>query len=493
MIGYRKFKEILKSQSVVTEQLYEQLITENDEKIINFYFEKYIGEAILANKQDCLKKVSYYIQLSDEGLFKGILENNNLSEHDNYSLDLEYISKMDTVKLYLNDMGTKNVLTLEEEVQFFDEINTMKEKIKDIDMEKNNLLLEKYGYNLSVKNDNTVRGLEYKLFYLDRLITDFRKIDISLEKTRELEKLIVEIKSYYDYQTLVDDFLKHNLRLVISVAKNYYGSGMEFLDLIQEGNIGLKYALEKFDISKGCKFSTYAVWWIREAISHSLAEQSRVVRVPIYFNELMYKTYKVRNNLEIELSRVPTDDEIVERFNELAKEELIKSGNINPTEEEISKKANINKKRLNEMKIFDQAVVSLHAPLCDDDDSTLLDVITDWEFSTENDAIYNAEKECIKDMISCLSDREKIIILTRFGFSLNEYMTFDTFKNVFSERYNLDSLYSTYLQFSNQPDTHTLQEIGYLFNLSRERVNQIQRKCLKKLTVAANKKGLSVE
>ena len=186
MIGYRKFKEILKSQSVVTEQLYEQLITENDEKIINFYFEKYIGEAILANKQDCLKKVSYYIQLSDEGLFKGILENNNLSEHDNYSLDLEYISKMDTVKLYLNDMGTKNVLTLEEEVQFFDEINTMKEKIKDIDIEQNNLILEKYGYNLSVKNDNTVRGLEYKLFYLDRLITDFRKNDISLEKTREL-------------------------------------------------------------------------------------------------------------------------------------------------------------------------------------------------------------------------------------------------------------------------------------------------------------------
>lgn len=493
VINYRKFNEIIESQSVVSEELYKQLIDNYGEEVINFYFEKYIDESNLSDKQTRLKRVSYYIKLCDQRIFKDIsLGCDDLLENDKYELDLNYISKIDISKLYFNDIGTKKILTLDEEVEFFNKINAMKQKVNNISIEKNNILLERYGYKLNGKKDNTVKGLEDKLFYLEKLFVDLSENCISIEDVKELKELIADIKDCYNYQVLIDEFMSYNFRLVLSVAKRYYGSGIDFLDLVQEGNIGLKKAVERFDVSKGYKFSTYAVWWINQSITRSIAEHSRIIRVPVHFNDLMYKVNKIKNVLEIELMRIPTDDEVLERFYALAKSELIRLGNMNPTDDEIKKKANIDKKKLNEMKLFDQPIASLYTPVADDEESILLDFISDFEYSTENDAIFNVQKDYIRNMLDCLSDREKIIILTRYGLNLNEYITFDTFKDVLSKYTTMDNLYSLYLALSNNSDLRSLQKVGNLFSISRERVNQIEKKCLKRLKVVANKKGLSV-
>ena len=243
---------------------------------------------------------------------------------------------------------------------------------------------------------------------------------LSMDEEVELAKRIAEGDQY-----ATDRLTESNLRLVVSIAKKYVGRGLSFLDLIQEGNLGLIKAVDKFDYSKGYKFSTYATWWIRQAITRSIADQSRTIRIPVHMSEVINKAYRISRSLLQELGR-------------------------EPTEEEIAKEMNLPVEKVREIMKISADPISLDTPIGEEDDSHLGDFIKDDTImGPEDAAAYTMLQDQIQKLLTTLSEREQRVLILRFGL--------------------LDGR------------TRTLEEVGKEFNVTRERIRQIEAKALRKL------------
>ena len=231
-----------------------------------------------------------------------------------------------------------------------------------------------------------------------------------------------------------DELIEANLRLVVSIAKRHVGKGMYFLDLIQEGNLGLIKAVEKFDYSKGFKFSTYATWWIRQAITRAIADQARTIRIPVHMVETIHKVSRTSRQLLQEFGREPTTEEIAESLGMTAE-------------------------KVREIMKIAQDPVSLETPIGEEEDSHLGDFVEDVDSPAPSDsASYSLLREQLSNILHTLTPREEQVIRLRFGLEDGR--------------------------------TRTLEEVGKQFQITRERIRQIEAKALRKLRHPSRSKTL---
>jgi len=272
--------------------------------------------------------------------------------------------------------------------------------------ELTNLLEKKNAHNL----DDVV-----KLYLLEIGKTKLLKKEEELDLASKIKQNCDESKS---------KLIRANLRLVVSIAKKYTGRGILFLDLIQEGNVGLIKAVEKFDHTKGFKFSTYATWWIRQAITRAVADHSRTIRIPVHMVETINKVRNISKELLTKLNRKPNNQEIADKMN-------------------------ISVEKVREIISISQIPMSLDTNL-GDENGTLGDFIEDKKYENQEESIYKNElKNKIKELLQNLNERESSIIKLRFGIE------------------------------DGMPKT--LEEVGNIYKVTRERIRQIESKCLKKL------------
>ena len=298
----------------------------------------------------------------------------------------------DPVRMYLKEIGKVNLLTSDEEIELAQDMSAgaaAKEQLEE---------LEKAGEEIPAE----VRA----------------ELDKAVQRGERAKQRLAEA----------------NLRLVVSIAKRYVGRGMQFLDLIQEGNLGLIKAVEKFDYTKGYKFSTYATWWIRQAITRAIADQARTIRIPVHMVETINKVIRVSRQLLQELGHDPTPEEIAEEMNM-------------PVE------------RVREILKIAQEPVSLETPIGEEEDSHLGDFIPDEDASEPAEAAsFTLLKEQLVEVLSTLTPREEKVLKLRFGIEDGR--------------------------------TRTLEEVGKEFNVTRERIRQIEAKALRKLRHPSRSKKL---
>lgn len=301
----------------------------------------------------------------------------------------EGINIDDHVKMYLKEIGKVNLLTPEEEL-------SLAKRMADGETAKEQL--EEIGENIDEDSKKQI----------DLLIADGEKAKKSLAEA--------------------------NLRLVVSIAKRYVGRGMLFLDLIQEGNLGLIKAVDKFDYTKGYKFSTYATWWIRQAITRAIADQARTIRIPVHMVETINKLVRVSRQLVQELGREPTP-------------------------EELAKELNMPVDKVREISKISQEPVSLETPIGEEEDSHLGDFIPDEDAPAPSEAAsFVLLKEQLGAVLETLSEREAKVLRLRFGL--------------------------------DDGRARTLEEVGKEFDVTRERIRQIEAKALRKLRHPSRSKKL---
>jgi RNA polymerase primary sigma factor len=344
--------------------------------------------------------------------------------------------KLEEVKMLINKGKTDGILTTEEIAETLSDIELSKEQIENIYDVIQNLGIEIINEEdedidtgspgkkseveiFSKKLDLTIKSptndpvrMYLKEIGKVRLLTAFEEVQLAKKielGDPEAKRMLVEA----------------NLRLVVSIAKKYVGRGMLFLDLIQEGNLGLIRAVEKFDYKKGYKFSTYATWWIRQAITRAIADQARTIRIPVHMVETINKLIRIQRQLLQKLGREPSP-------------------------EEIAKKMKFSPEKVREIMKISQEPVSLETPIGEEEDSHLGDFIEDSEVEAPSDAAsFTMLQEQLQEVLNTLNDRERKVIQLRFGLQ----------------------------------DGHprTLEEVGREFGVTRERIRQIESKTLGKL------------
>ena len=288
------------------------------------------------------------------------------------------------------------------------------------------------------KNYDPTENIE-KYFSQEGLAID-DPVRMYLKEIGKIPLLTAERETYLAEQITLgnkeakDELIEANLRLVVSIAKRHVGKGMYFLDLIQEGNLGLIKAVEKFDYSKGYKFSTYATWWIRQAITRAIADQARTIRIPVHMVETIHKVSRTARQLLQEYGREPTTDEIAERLGMTAE-------------------------KVREIMKIAQDPVSLETPIGEEEDSHLGDFVEDNDSPAPSDsASYSLLREQLCNILRTLTPREEQVIKLRFGLE------------------------------DGRP--RTLEEVGKQFQITRERIRQIEAKALRKLRHPSRSKTL---
>ncbi|MDD6984836.1 MAG: RNA polymerase sigma factor RpoD [Eubacteriales bacterium] len=367
---------------------------------------------------DSKKKVDVQ-GLIEKGKSQGSLSNNDIMEALEYSgYDVDQIDK---VYEALEGSGIEITNYIENnddddgsEDDGFDVVRDTEEEVED------NEDIDKFLAEEGVAIDDPVR------MYLK----DIGKIPL-LDPEREA--YLAERIALGD-QDAKNELVEANLRLVVSIAKKHVGRGMYFLDLIQEGNLGLMKAVDKFDHTKGYKFSTYATWWIRQAITRAIADQARTIRIPVHMVETIHRVSRASRQLLQEYGREPTTDEIAEKLGMSAD-------------------------KVREIMKASQDPVSLETPIGEEDDSHLGDFIPDDSSPTPAEAVsYQLLREQLNKVLHTLTPREEMVIKLRFGLEDGR--------------------------------TRTLEEVGKEFNITRERIRQIEAKALRKLRHQSRSKPL---
>ena len=374
----KKKRNILEYQEISDFFRDMNLDEEKMEKVLDF---------LEANKVDVLR-----ISDGDDEDDDIILDDEDEVEVEKIDLSVpEGVSVEDPVRMYLKEIGKVPLLSADEEIELAQK------------MEAGSLAVEKiplFKERLAETGDEQEK---------EEIQAEIKALQLDVDRGSDAKKRLAEA----------------NLRLVVSIAKRYVGRGMLFLDLIQEGNLGLIKAVEKFDYRKGYKFSTYATWWIRQAITRAIADQARTIRIPVHMVETINKLIRVSRQLLQELGREPTPEEIAEEMKM-------------PVE------------RVREILKISQEPVSLETPIGEEEDSHLGDFIKDDNVPVPADAAtFTLLKEQLEEVLGTLTEREQKVLTLRFGLEDGR--------------------------------ARTLEEVGKEFNVTRERIRQIEAKALRKL------------